>query len=83
MLIGRITGATRYLAPPDGWDTEKNGGCSSLAIADIQQGDNNVMVSAWKPTPAEIAALLRGESVYLYVWGTNHPPVYVGVAGAG
>jgi hypothetical protein len=82
MLIGRIEGATRYLGAPKDWKPDKDGTCGHLAIRDIPaESGANVMVSAWMPTPAEVAAIQRGEPVYLYVWGAGHPPVYVGVPG--
>ena len=36
-------------------------------------------ITAWIPTPDELAALNAGAPVYLTVWGNGHPPVYVGV----
>jgi hypothetical protein len=37
------------------------------------------MVTAWQPTPDELARLNAGASVHLRVLGTVHPPVMVGV----
>ena len=34
-------------------------------------------ITAWIPTPDELAALNAGAPVYLTVWGDAHPPVYV------
>ena len=39
----------------------------------------NGFVSAWFPTPAELAALNQGAPVYLFIYGNAHPPVMVGV----
>lgn len=40
---------------------------------------DGTFVSAWFPTPDELAALARGQPVYLFVTGTSHPPVFLGV----
>lgn len=80
MLIGRIENATRVLGPPATWDDEKNGRCGALAIRDEPaEGGGNVMVSAWHPTPEEVAKINAGEPVYLWIWGAAHPPVMVTV----
>lgn len=36
-------------------------------------------VTAWFPTPDELAALNRGQPVYLFVVGNSHPAVFLGV----
>lgn len=80
MIPKRIAGATRYLGAPAGWEPEKDGDCSHLAIADVRlDGGQNVMASAWEPTPSELAALNAGGTVRLYIWGVGHPPVAIGV----
>ncbi|WAJ29316.1 hypothetical protein [Antarcticirhabdus aurantiaca] len=40
------------------------------------------MVSAWRPTPEELALLNAGEPVLLRVLGVGHPPVMLWVEGA-
>lgn len=78
MIPKRIDGATRYLGAPVGWEPEKSGECSHLAIVDTFINDGQpVMLSAWEPTPAEIEAINEGLPVYLQVCGTAHPPVNV------
>ena len=81
MIPKRIDGATRYLGAPQGWEPEKDGECSHLAILDLQSenGGAPVMISAWEPTPAELEALQAGAPVYLQIVGTAHPPVNVWV----
>lgn len=80
MIPRRIAGATRYLGAPKGWEPDKDGDCSHLAILDIADGRGPpVMLSAWEPTPAEIETIQNGASVYLQVAGTAHPPVNVWV----
>ena len=68
MLMGIIEGAN----------------CQALGNGDdvadlmvINTGDG--FVSAWFPTPEELAALNMGAPVYLHILGKVHPPVYVGV----
>lgn len=76
MLIGRIHGATRYLGKPPDWDDSKGVHCGSLAILDMEAANgDNVMVSAWLPTPDEVARIVAGKPVHLHVWGIGHPPV--------
>lgn len=79
MIPKRIAGATRYLGAPKGWEPDKDGDCSHLAILDVETNGTPVMVSAWEPTPAELAALNNGAPVYLQVRGSSHPPVNIWV----
>lgn len=83
MLIGRIEGATRYLGAPADWKPDEDGQCGHLAIRDFTYpgSEQNVMLSAWLPTPAEIEAIQRGEPIYLHIWGTAHPVVGLSVRG--
>ena len=81
MHIGRITSATRNLGAPADWDPSKDGVCGGLPIRDEPHSPGvNRMVSAWFPTPDEIALIQNGAAIYLAVIGTAHPPVslYVG-----
>lgn len=82
MIPKRIHGATRYLGAPEGWEPDKDGDCSHLAILDVPSDNDGspVMISAWEPTPAELAAMQEGKPVYLQVVGTAHPPVNIWVA---
>ena len=75
--VGHISGATRNLGAPSGWDREKDGICGGLPIRDEEIGRLHCMTSAWLPTPEELAALNAGAPVYLRVVGTGHPPVMV------
>lgn len=83
MLMGRIEGASRPLGAPESWDQDgASGKCATLWVRDTQlAGGEPCMISAWFPTPEEIAAIQRGEPVYLYVIATGHPPVHLGVKG--
>jgi len=75
MISKRIEGATNYLGAPPGWDPERDGHCSHLAI----RREGNVCYSAWEPTPEELAKLNAGGSVILGVVG-GQPPVSLSVA---
>ena len=77
MIPARIAGCTRALGAPPGWTPETSGECCGLPIRDEVSGDMPCMISAWEPTPAELAALNAGGKVYLRVVGTGHPPVMV------
>jgi hypothetical protein len=74
-----IPNYTRVLNKPDNWDESQLGECGALAVADCQDPDTKLhyMVSAWKPTESELAALNEGGSVLLYVYGGVHPTVWV------
>lgn len=83
MNIGKIEGFTRELGKPKDWDDEKQGICHALPIRDCIDAEGNpLMVSAWQPTPEEIEAIVNGEPILLFVFGTEehaHPVVSVGV----
>ncbi|MGJ5149859.1 hypothetical protein [Bradyrhizobium sp. HKCCYLR1023] len=75
MQIGRIEGATRVIG--------KSQGYLGLPIRD-EQLDCSVngpvtpaMVTAWLPTPEELAALNAGAAVHVRILGTQHPPIMV------
>lgn len=75
MIPGRILNATRVLGAPVDWDAERDGPCCGLPVRLELAGGLPTMVSAWQPTPAEIAAIVQGSPVYLRVVGGSHPPV--------
>lgn len=80
MQIGRILGCTRVLG--------KGQGYMGLPVRDEMvactvNGDGTPsMVTAWHPTPAEIAAIVAGAPVHVRILGTAHPPVMVEVGEA-
>lgn len=74
MIPGKITEATRELGKPLNWD-DSIGECDSLAVADMEINGGKVMVSMWHPSEQEIEAIKAGIPVFLWVFGTNHPPV--------
>lgn len=80
MLIRRIEGATRELGKAQGY--------LGLPVRDERvAGLGACMVTAWEPTPAELAALNQGAAIHIrlvgntVVWadGKSHPPIIVEV----
>lgn len=77
MQIGRIEGATRVIG--------KSQGYLGLPLRDesINCGVNGevtpAMVTAWLPTPDELAALNAGAAVHVRILGNMHPPIMVDV----
>lgn len=75
MMIKRIEGCTRIVGKAQGY--------LGLPLRDEQIHDavngpgTPSMVTAWEPTPQELAALNAGGSVYLRVLGSSHPPVMI------
>lgn len=76
MEIKRIEGATRTLGAPTDWQEDESGKCYGLPVRDVVTKDGvNWMVSAWEPSPAELQAMINGESIKLMIQGTSHPVV--------
>lgn len=77
MQSGMIEGATRVV--------EKSQGYLGLAIRDeriicpVNGPDTPAMVTAWQPTPAELAALNAGASVHVRILGSVPPSMLVEV----
>jgi hypothetical protein len=77
MMIARIEGTTRILG--------KSQGYLGLPLRDelvncsVGGPDTPSMVTAWEPTPAELAALNAGAAVHVRLIGTAHPPISVDV----
>jgi hypothetical protein len=77
MQIAVIPGVTRFLG--------KSQGYRGLPVRDqlinstVTGPDTPSMVTAWTPTPDELAALNRGASVHVELMGNQHPPILVGV----
>jgi hypothetical protein len=57
----------------------KSQGYFGLPIRDEVVGDVPVMVSAWHPTPKELAAINAGAPVHVCLIGSQHPPIQVSV----
>lgn len=80
MIILRIQGATRVLG--------KSQGYMGLPLRDelvhcsVGGEETPSMVTAWEPTPDELARLNAGAPVLLRLIGTGHPPVMIEVGDA-
>jgi hypothetical protein len=72
MQIGRIKGATRVLGKAQGY--------MGLPVRDeVRASGAPAMVTAWLPTPKELAALNAGAAVHVCILGNVHPPILVDV----
>lgn len=80
MQIGRIRGATRVVG--------KSQGYMGLPIRDevinctVNGQGTPSMVTAWLPTPKELAALNAGAAVHVRILGSVPPPMMVEVGEA-
>lgn len=72
MEIGNVIGATRTLGAPEGHDHEKLP-VGALPICDVVSNGMAWMVSAWVPTPEEIAHLVAGGKVFFMDTGRVAP----------
>jgi hypothetical protein len=66
------------LGAPSDWDQSKTS-CGALPATRMEVDGNPVIVSFWKPTADELQQLQAGGTVALWVYGTSHPVVAVGV----
>jgi hypothetical protein len=77
MQIGRIKGTTRVLGKAQGYMglpvRDEVVGCGAKGC-DCQVP---AMVTAWLPTPKELAALNAGAAVHVQILGNVHPPMMV------
>ena len=75
MIIKHIDGATRVLGQSQGY--------LGLPVRDevitctVGGPDTPCMVTAWEPTPQELAAIAAGGTIYLRILGIGHPPVMI------
>jgi hypothetical protein len=82
VIATSISGSTRWLSVPRGWEPETDGQCGRLAIRDEVTMAGPLMASAWEPTPEELGRLNKGAKVILRVVGYVHPLVSVLVGNA-
>ena len=75
MIIKHIEGSTRILNVQPDWNGADPNSCGALPIRDIATNQGNFMVSAWELTPVEIAALIGGATLKLWIRGEGHPVV--------
>lgn len=66
------------LGAPAGWDQDR-ATCNALPITRTEMDGIPCMMSFWRPTAEELAALNAGHLVVLCVLGAVHPPVLVAV----
>lgn len=77
MQVGVIEGATRIVG--------KSQGYMGLPIRDevihctVNGTGTPAMITAWLPTPAELAALNAGAAVHVHILGCEPPPMSVAV----
>lgn len=62
------------LGAPAGWDQQALP-CGALAVTRTDWDGIPAVVSFWKPTVEELAALQAGQKVALWVAGQTMPPV--------
>ena len=61
-----VRGENADFGPPRGWDQDKDGTCGRLSVRREPYRNGNVeLISAWKPTPDELALLNTGGVVEL------------------
>lgn len=66
------------LGAPKGWDQSEIP-CDALPITRTEVEGSPVIVSFWRPTGEDLAALQAGGTVALWVFGRGMPPVSLGV----
>jgi hypothetical protein len=79
MIPGHIEGADVLLGAPANWDKATQGPCGRLPVRIERTEGVPVLWSVWHPTPKEIAAIVAGAPVKLWVVGERHPPVMLGI----
>lgn len=72
-----ITNHTRRIGAPKNWNHAEQGLCHTLEVVDR----DGWMISAWRPTPAELERLNAGQPVFLWIAGSVHPVVALSVQG--
>jgi hypothetical protein len=68
----------RVIGAPKGWD-QKEVPCGAVPVTDYVHEGLPVVITYWRPTAEEVAALARGEFLQLSVVGTSMPPVAIEV----
>lgn len=77
MHVGHVKGATRVIG--------KSQGYYGLPVRDelennsVTGPDTPVMVTAWMPTPDELAALNAGAPIHVRIYGRQHPPIMLSI----
>jgi hypothetical protein len=77
MQAGHVLNATRVVGKAEGY--------SGLPVRDetinctVNGPNTPIMVTAWHPTPKEVAAINLGAPVHVRILGVMHPPIQVSV----
>lgn len=77
MLSRRIENCTRVIGQSQGY--------LGLAVRDelihcsVNGPETPSMVTAWEPTPDELALIAAGAPIYIRLLGVSHPPIMVSV----
>ena len=71
MIAAMIAGATRVCGKAQGY--------LGLPVRDELNGTFPCMITAWTPSPGELAAINAGASVHVMILGTAPPPMRVEV----
>lgn len=86
MDIIRHKATTRDLPPPDNWQPDIDGECEPLPVVEqIDEYDNPVMVSFWKPSSQELDDLVNGHAIALIIHAATpdeHPVVAISTSAA-
>ena len=72
MLIARIEGTNRVCG--------KSQGFLGLPVRDEIVNGQNIMHSAWEPTPDEIERIQKGAKIIVSVIGNNPQPIMLNVS---
>lgn len=72
-------GATHNFQAPKNWDAEADGPCGDLQVRAEAFGDRQIveLISTWKPSPGELAALNAGGVIEIGLCVTTQPPMRV------
>jgi hypothetical protein len=73
MEIGRIAGATRVVGKSQGYLGLQLR--DEVIVCEVNGPATPAMVTAWFPTPDELAALNAGAPVHVRILGSSPPPM--------
>jgi hypothetical protein len=70
-------GATHNFQKPENWDDEAEGPCGDLQVRAECFGERQIveLISTWKPTEYELAALNAGGVIEIGICATGQPPM--------
>lgn len=78
MLPVRIEGG-EPISRPEGWDDKAHGPCGTLHVRRVEQDGLVYRVSAWEAQTMDVAKLLAGANLHLWVSSPKHPVVGMAV----